>query len=49
MRFRIVRDLITHSGLEGKPAPVLEVGVKFAIHAEKNVTFDTPVIGNITG
>src|SRR4030095_129749 len=48
MRFCIIRDLITHTVLERKAAPVFEVGVKFPVHTKNDVTFDTPMIGKVT-
>ena len=47
MRLGIVSDLITHPWLERKNATVLELGYKLPLDAKQDMTFFTPVVGQI--
>jgi hypothetical protein len=40
MSFGIVSDLVTHSRLGGENTSILELGVKLALHAWKNMSLD---------
>src|SRR5512135_1145552 len=48
MRFRIVRNLVTHARPKCEDTAVLELRVKLAVDAEQNMALDAPVIRRVT-
>ena len=48
MWFCVIGDLVTHPGLEHKGPSIRQLGMQLAFEAEQNMSFDAPVIGQIT-
>lgn len=49
MRLSVVRDLVTHAGLQGELAAIFEFSLEFTFDAEQDMAFDTPMVCEIAG
>src|SRR5262249_37204195 len=47
MRISSVGHLVAHAGLERERAPIREIGVQLAVHAEDDVALLAPMVGNV--
>src|SRR5579871_162742 len=46
---RVVGDLIGHARFQNEPAAVLQFGVQLAFDTQQDMSFHTPVVGEIAG
>lgn len=49
MGFRIVRNLITGAGFQDELPAVLELGMQLAFKTQQDVSFRTPMVGEVAG
>ena len=49
MRLGVVGNLIAHAWFQNEVPAIVQLSAQLALHAEKNMAFATPVIGQIAG